>query len=246
MRKFLASFAFWFFLAGTPALAKLIYTYNPSDPTSVTNAGPLPATAYNLVGQLPDTIVGNLGPNPNAVNVFAISILSPLNFSAFTFPVFQGATDTELFLFNSSGMAVYANDDITASNTLSCLPSKAAPNPCPYAAGGLGPVTAGLYYLAITRSNQLPWDSSNNYLFTSAVNSTDLVGRDLSAGGAHAVAGWDGGVFTSPNFDSSFYEIALTGTVPEPATLLMVLGAGISGLLLRRRQSRSMFSLYRG
>jgi hypothetical protein len=221
-----------------PALASVIYTYNAGNP--VTNAGPLPASSLNLTAVLVDTIFGNLGPDLNAVNVFGITILHPSIFSAMTVNVgAHGAPDTELFLFNSSGRAVYSNDDITASNTLSCLTSASVSNPCPSSAGGLAPVPAGTYYLAITRSNQLPWDASNNYLFTSAVSSTDVVGPDLSAGGANPVAGWDRGAFTDPNFDNSFYEIALTGTTPEPGTFLMFAGAGIMGVLLRRRRCKA-------
>jgi len=236
VRKILGLIVFCICFSGaSPARASVIITYDADNP--ITHAGPLPSSALNLSGQLPDTVYGNLGPDLNAVNVFAISIFQPLNFSAFTFPVAHGAQDTELFLFNSSGRAVYENDDISASDTLSCLPSLSGTNPCPSSRGGLAPIASGLYYLAITRSQQLPWDSAQNYLFTVPVDSTSLGGPNLAAGGANPIARWDGGAFTDPNFDNSFYGIALTGTTPEPGTMLMLSVAGALGLLLRKRLS---------
>lgn len=224
-----------FLFLSTPAMAGVIYTYSAANP--VTPAGSLPATSENLLGLYPNIIFGNLGTDPNAVNVFAISILNPLDFSAITvnFGAF-GVPDPELFLFNSAGRAVYANDDISAQNTLSCLPSADAANPCPSAAPGLGPVAIGTYYLAITRSNQLPVDASSNLIFAAAA-STSVVGPASGPAGTDAVAGWNGGAFTNPNYDNSYYEISLTGTVPEPGTFLLLTGAGAFALLLRRRRA---------
>jgi hypothetical protein len=216
------------FTLADSAFATVIYTYDFLTP--VTLAGPLPASAENLVGLNPEIIYGNLGTDLNAVNMFAVLIEQPSIFAATTFPVNHGAPDTELFLFNSSGRAVYANDDIAASDTLSCLPSDAASNPCPFTAGGLGPLSAGVYYLAITRSNQLPWDSANSYLFMNAISSTDVVGP----AGSNPIAGWDAGAFADPNFDNSFYAISLVGTVPEPTTLLLISSATIALFLSRR------------
>ena len=217
--------------------AAVIYTYNLNN--SVTSAGPLPATSENLVGLFPDEILGNLGPNLNAVNVFEISIMEPLDFSALSL---NGgahyAPDPELFVFDASGRAVYGNDDISAVDTFSCLPSKDAANPCPVTSA-FGPVNAGIYYLAITRSNQMPQDLLSNYLFQVGT-STDIVGPDLTSGGAKALAGWDGGAYNNPDFDNSYYAIQLTGTVPEPGTFVLFSGAGICGLILQRLRARRL------
>jgi hypothetical protein len=158
------------------------------------------------------------GTNQNDVSMFRILNLEPVNFSAFT--VFTGAfgiPDTVLSLFDSLGVGIYLNDDISGANTMSCLPSAGALNPCPTTGAILAP---GIYYLAISRSANYPLDGSSNEIFN-PVSSTDLVGPSSSS----PVAGWDGGAFTSPDFDLVTYDIVLSGTVPEPATWLLTAGA---------------------
>lgn len=223
-----------FFSLAPSALASIIYTYNDSNP--ITSAGPLPASSQDLRGLSPEIIYGNLGPNPTAINVFEIDISSATGFSAFT--VDGGShhvDDTELFLFDINGMAVYGNDDISSIDTFSCLPSSDGSNPCP-SGSVFGPLASGSYYLAVTRSNQMPWNSANNYLFMqTSADSTLVVGPDLTAGGANPVAGWDGGAYTEPDYDNSYYEIFLAGTaVPEPGTFALFGGLMAVGFLTRR------------
>jgi hypothetical protein len=189
-------------------------------------AGPLPGSAEDLSGFQVGEIQGSLsGTDPNDVSVFALNILNAADFSAMTINAGpHGIPDTELFLFNSAGSGVYFNDDISGSDTLSCLPSSDAFNPCPSASGGLGPLADGLYYLAITRSFNGPVDNLFNEIFTNRL-STDVVGPNAGVG---AIAGWDGTGNASPNFDSINYDIVLSGTdTPEPATWTMVLGAAL-------------------
>jgi hypothetical protein len=144
-----------------------------------------------------------------------------------------GIPDTVLSLFNASGVGVYLNDDISASNTLSCLPSADASNPCPVGPGGNGPLTPGIYYLAISRSANYPVDGFGNEIF-SPVFSTDVVG----ASNTNPVAGWDGGAYTSPDFDLVNYDILLTGTVPEPGTFLLTGLAGLALAAFRKARRR--------
>lgn len=195
-------------------------------------AGSTPATAQDLTGLYPTEIVGTLsGTNPNDVNMFKFDIMQPFDFSAITVPTILGVPDTVLSLFDSSGVGVYLNDDISGSNTLSCLPSSDASNPCPTPAGGLGPLAPGVYYLAISRSANYPVDGSSNEIF-SPVSSTDVVGPSVT----NPVAGWDGNGFSSPDFDLVNYDIVLTGTLPEPGTFGLLLGAGLVIGLLRRKR----------
>ncbi len=194
------------------------------------NAGMLPAAAQDLTGEFPTEIIGTLdGNNQNNVNVFEISIMDAADFSAITvLPGAYGIPDTVLSLFNSSGEGVYLNDDISASNTLSCLPSADASNPCAVGPGGNGPLTDGTYFLAISRGANYPVDSFGTEIF-SPVFSTDVVGPSNT----NPVGGWDGGAYTSPDFDLVNYDIVLTGTVPEPGTLLLT---GLAGLVLFTRR----------
>lgn len=191
-------------------------------------AGPLPGSAQDLTGS--GVVTGIQGSfdlsDGQYVSMFAIDITDYQDFSAETVSAGPfGLPDTELFLFDSSGDGVYMNDDISGSNTLSCLASATAGNPCPFGQGGLGPTSDALYYLAIAVSADSPWDASNDYLFLSG-SSTDLLGPDPSAG---SIDGWDDGAFTGPDFDLNNYDIQLTGVgtaaTPEPAPWLLLLSA---------------------
>jgi hypothetical protein len=193
------------------------------------------ATAQDLTLAQPTEIAGTLdGNNQNDVNIFKIDIYAT-PFSAFTLDVGAfGIPDTALFLFDSTGVGVYMNDDISGSDTFSCLPSGDASNPCPTGRGGTGPLTDGIYYLAISRSANYPVDALSDEIF-SPVSSTDVAGPSNT----NPVAGWDGGTFTSPNFDQIDYDIILTGAVPEPMTWPLTAGAVLMAAFLRRKRIAS-------
>jgi PEP-CTERM motif len=125
-------------------------------------------------------------------------------------------------------VGVYLNDDVSGSNTMSCLPSASLSNPCP-ASGIVLP--GGTYYLAISRSANYPLDIFGNEIFN-PLSSTDLVGPSST----NPFGSWDGGSFTSPDTDLVNYEIDLTGTVPEPATWLLTAGAVLALGRFRRRR----------
>jgi hypothetical protein len=201
-----------------------------------TGAGAVPGSAKDFSGD--NSLTGIVGAisDPYGVNLFEINITNYLDFSAVTLPIGAfGIPDTELFLFYASGHGLYGNDDISGGNTFSCLPSATSGNPCGYGRNGLGPTSDGLYYLAITRSANGPLSNSGE-IFTTP-QSGSVAGPDLAAGGADVLSGWDNGVFTSPDFDLTGYQIALTGTAPEPATWWLMGAAGSALLLLRRKRA---------
>jgi hypothetical protein len=202
--------------------------------TTVTasGAGPLLPSAEDLTGTYVTEIQGSLTTDPTSVSLFEINILSPLDFSAMTVDAGPfGIPDTELFLFDSTGAGVYYNDDISDSDTLSCLPSSDAANPCPTSAAGLGPESPGIYYLGIARSADGPLDASDNEIFTDFL-STDVVGPNDGVG---PLAAYDNGAYTQPNYDLTDYDILLTGTVPEPATWTLLAGALLAAGIFRKR-----------
>jgi len=201
---------------------------------TASGAGPVPSSAEDLSGNRSLTgIVGAIA-DPLGVNLFKITIVNYLDFSAITLPVGAfGIPDTELFLFNASGRGVYGNDDISGSNTFSCLPSADSANPCGYGRNGVGPIGNGIYYLAITRSANSPLSNSGE-IFTN-LQAGAVAGPDLTAGGADVLNGWDNGVFTSPDFDLTRYSIELNGIAPEPATWSLIGAAGLALLLLKRK-----------
>ena len=192
-------------------------------------AGSTIGTAEDLTGLYPTEIVGTLdGNNLNDASFFKISNLQPWNFSALTvLPEAFGIPDTVLSLFDSTGVGVYLNDDISGSNTLSCLHSLSS-NPCP-ASGIVLP--GGIYYLAVSRGANYPLDGFGNEIFN-PLSSTDVVGPSST----NQFGSWDGGAFTSPDFDLVNYQIDLTGTVPEPASWLLTAGAILVLGRLRRRR----------
>lgn len=222
-------------VAVTPVRADLI---------TASGAGALIGTAQDLTGTTPTEIVGTLPNVTDAlldVNLFKFNIEDFLDFSAISLPVLHGVSDTELFLFDSTGHGIYANDDMGGGDpttfSLACLPS-ALNNPCPTALPpGVGPESNGVYYLAITRSSDMPL-SDLGEIFT-LISSTDVVGPDLTMGGADPLTGWDGGGFTDANSDSVNYDIVLTGTtpVPEPAAWSMVSIVGLGLVLMALKKS---------
>ena len=202
---------------------------------TASGAGPLPGSAQNLIGLNPTEIVGSLSGFNSDVSTFQLQIYDPSNFSAQAINAGPfGMPDTELFLFDSNGLGVYYNDDNTITDTLSCLPSQGMSNPCASGSGGLGPLTAGIYFLAITSSQNLPQDNLFNYLFATGL-STDVLGPNAMAG---AIAGWDGNSFTTFPTDNVNYDILLTGTVaPEPSTFLLMSAAAAGLALLKRKRA---------
>jgi len=227
------------FLSAVIAIALMSAASVQADTVVASGAGSLPGTAEDLTGMNVTEIQGSIPGMPDelGVDMFKIDITDFANFSAITTgPGAFGIPDTVLFLFDASGFGVMANDDIDGGNTLSCLPAAGPSNPCESTLpSGVGPTSDGDYFLAITRSQQLPLDASLNEIFT-IFNSTDVVGPNSGVG---SVAGWDGGVFTNPDFDLTNYDILLTGTgpvtAPEPGTLALI-SAGIVGIFLRRKQ----------
>jgi hypothetical protein len=203
-------------------------------PITANNAGALPGTAQDLTGVFPTDIFGTIPVTTDAllgVDMFKFNVQNATAFSAMVVPSIFGIPDTELFLFDSTGRGVLGNDDLSGANTLSCLPSVTS-NPCVSSRPvGLGPLTKGVYYLAITRSANLPLSSLGSIF--SILNFTDVVGPDLTQGGANPIMGWDGGAFTTPDTDLTQYHIVLTGTVPEPASWLLT-GLGCLVLVFLR------------
>lgn len=185
------------------------------------------------------TILGNFS-GANDADIFSLNLtdLTMVTFSTVNavtlnggnFPGAGGGLDTQLFLFTSTGLPVYANNDAPGGNTLQST--------LPQGTSFTASLSPGLYYLAISLSDNNPVNTSNQTVFATATASTDVVGP---AGGLNPA--------TFSNFnglntfaDSGNYQINIT-TVPEPSTwVLSVLGATVIGATLSRRRRQAQTS----
>jgi len=166
----------------------------------VDDAGQLPGTAQIPAGDGPLEFIEGFLESPTDVDMYAIFITGDGSFSATTVGWTDGV-DTQLTLFDFSGMGIYSNDnDATNDSVQSTLPNF---HP-------LTPTNPGLFYLAIS-----DWDydpvSDQGFIFPSHYPflhlRTDVEGP-TGAGGVSPIAGWDG-LSTS---GGGSYTIALTGT----------------------------------
>jgi hypothetical protein len=151
------------------------------------DAGDLPHTAQDLSAAVADRIDGTLADGSD-IDVYRLCLSGGGTFSATT--VGGTAVDTQLFLLDSGGVGVYANDDSDGTSQ-SRLP----------AGDPLTPQAAGTYHLAITPYNRDP-ESALGAIFA------DLTGvlGPIGAGGLLPLASWSG----RPG-DSGAYSISLTG-----------------------------------
>ena len=206
--------------------------------TEVGDAGHSIATAQLVAaGGTPLTaIIGGLGASQG--DMFGIYLTGGMTFSATTSASSSAynAFDTQLFLFDSAGIGVYANDDDDVAPPQSTLGASLA----------LTPAASGLYYLAISGSGFLPF-SPGGYIFPVLGGLLDqgLTGDAVGPtgpGGASALSGW-----ASVSGETGAYEIKLTGAefspsttapIPEPGSVLLMATALCSFGLLRMRSRR--------
>ncbi len=164
--------------------------------TEVGDAGDLPASAQDLGAETAlGSIAGTIESETDR-DVYRLCASGGGSFSAST--VGTTAIDTQLFLLDDGGRAVYANDDAPGVLGQSTLP----------AADPLTPAAAGVYYLAITRYNQDPLTAAGARLFADVVFTTGPASSDLGA----VIAGWS----TGRTGATGAYAIVLTGVVPCP------------------------------
>ena len=131
---------------------------------------------------------------------------------AFSADTLGSGTDTQLFLFDAFGVGVWANDD--HFGLLSEITDAA--------------LSAGTYYIGISSFDYDPRDAGNNLMFPSFP-----FGSQFGPIDGDALDHWSGPSFTA--FEYSINFNSETTSVPEPGTLLL-LGAGLLGLGLRRRR----------
>lgn len=161
-----------------------ITTGDPNDPGETISS---PGIGYGT------TITGTIGDNCGTIDdadVYIIGIADPAAFFATT--VGGASFDTQLFLFDSTGMGVTSNDDSPAGGLQSTITGAYVPGP-------------GLYYLAISAYDKDPQDSSASPLWLDTPFNTERTPD--GAGAANPWASFDTGATAGGN-----YAIVVGGT----------------------------------
>jgi hypothetical protein len=176
------------------ALASIASAGGPA--TEAGDAPDLPAAAQSLA--LNTTSIAGTVANANDVDMYRIEITDPARFSATTVPAAPNQ-DTMLWLFDSTGRGVYANDDVTGNTAPSVLP---AGHPA-------GPQVAGVYYVAISIFDRVPVNAAGR-IFPQSIccsNNNDVFGP-TGPGGGSPLTGWAN---TGSQAGPHGYTIQLTG-----------------------------------
>ena len=169
--------------------------------TEVGDAGDLPITAQTPIGSGALTTI-NGGLAFQNVDMYEIFITGGGTFSAIGVtggpPLFL---NPQLYLFDSEGRGVYANDDCFGCGSTALLPANHL----------LTPLTPGRYFLAVSTAHLSPI-SLSGLIFPCVGCSPGSVFGPIGPGGAEAVTGWSGFPFTAGT-----YRITLTGARFPPA-----------------------------
>jgi PKD repeat protein len=204
----------------------IIPTYAASV-TEIGDAGSTLATAQDISNIPVNEITGEITvdsytyPWPAVewdLDIYKIYINDPATFSATTlndYTNFEGKTssgdrdDTMLFLLDENGYAVCMNDNTPRPGYI--LPYYESTIP---ANDPLGPTSPGIYYLAITGYNRLPYDQNGFRIFETGSH-TIVLGPSLAPG---PVSFWSYPYWPSwyPDyFNFGDYKIILTGVGPS-------------------------------
>ncbi|MGI4788713.1 MAG: hypothetical protein ACRYFS_07665 [Janthinobacterium lividum] len=211
--------------------------------------GNLPATAQvtlglgslqEITGAFTYTTTGSERTTVNVSNpdLFEILIDGSSPFSATTLGQPSNLFDTQLFLFNAAGSAVYANDDAGEFSKASLIDPTVSP-------------AAGLYYLGIATYGAVPRSGTGaaGDMFANTVDNTsgtvsftDLQGP--KAGVTGPLTNW---FLSGSDVETGYYGIALTGAsyaipsaaaVPEASTAISFGLPVMLGLVILTVQGR--------
>jgi len=202
------------------------------------DAGQSLATAQLVASMPPGTTLTNIQGTLEAfsagfgADIYKIFLTGGQTFSATTDSNSTNFFDTQLFLFDSTGLGVYANDDDPNNPPQSTLPAGIT----------FTPSVSGIYYLAISGTGFMPV-SAGGFIFPVSGGFLDQSGGIQNAvgatgpGGASPLSGW-----SSSSSEVGAYDIALTGAqflaAPEPgAEWLVAGGLALVGVIRRYRRS---------
>jgi PEP-CTERM motif len=187
------------------------------------DAGKMPGNANITTGLgAIDEICGALSNSTSGGDMYEIEITGT-TFSAETSPgATNGLNDPALYLFDSSGDGLDANNDVSPSST--------------QAGFSLAGLTPGLYYLEIVPNNQEPENHNGKLIFgditgTNTSVFTPVVGNTKLDSWTDAGTGVTGADYVITLTDASFAD-----QTPEPATFGLI-GLGLGVLAFARRRT---------
>ena len=194
----------------------VVYTEGPGD------AGQTLSTAQ-VVGSNATGFTGTIGGSQDAdLYKFTIATAGKYTFSdnnsVTTDITAGGQLDTAIFLFSSTGTALYTDDDASGTSVESAFTETLA---------------AGTYYFGISLSGNEPVNSNNQLLFAGYPNGDTTAVRGPASGlNPTTEANFNGGSYSS---DIGVYSVTITSAVPEPSTWAVV-GASAGALAFVRRR----------
>lgn len=179
------------------------------------------------LGSLTD-IIGALNDQTGGADMYEIDISDPATFSATsTGNGNNPIVDPALYLFDASGVGLFGNDNISGTDFQAQIP-----------VGTTDLLSAGLYYILIAPSGNLPEDKNGNSIFGAITGQTGVF-----AGNGNKLKSYGG----TPSSDDSGkgYDIQLTGAsfavqTPEPGTVtFMLFGLAMVAMVKRVEKRRA-------
>jgi hypothetical protein len=203
--------------------------------TEIGDAGELVGTAQYTnsmpTGTALTDILGFL--EPGGADLYYFFLTGGKTFSATTVSNTSNFFDTQLFLFTSPGIGIYANDEDPVSPPQSTLPAGIS----------FTPSASGIYLLGISSPTYLPRSAggkifpADTFGFLNAAGGVQNSIGPSGPGGGSPLNGWDSLSTLSGN-----YDIVLTGAlfqnVPEPGSFALAGVWILAALVVWRRSQR--------
>jgi hypothetical protein len=207
--------------AATAAIAVIFLGLAPSAfaVSESGDAGSLPATAQDAGSGAVTEILGSFTGGGD-VDVYRVCLSDGASFSAST--VGQTTLDTQIFLFDSEGVGVYANDDAATMVRGSRLPARHR----------FSPTAGGEYYLALSSFNNDPRSAAGEIFPDGFMPNVypDSVVNAVGVGGDEPVSSWMG----PTRGPAGLYRIELTGTTCDTTPPTVALSSPADGARVKQ------------